>query len=297
MLDSIPLKRLLGTVVCMAAMHPAQATENGGLAAYPDGLENYMVGAMPPPGVHLLWYAGTMRYDRLRGNDGKSLVPDFKVTANVLAPRVVWVTQQKVFGGDLALHAIAPLLDIEFRAGGARFKRSGLGDMTFGVGLGYHVSPALHYAVGLDVIAPVGRYDRRNPASPGKNYATFQPLLAITYTQPDGINADLKLMYDFNLRNRDTDTRSGQAIHADYSLGWGFGNGWAAGVGGHFFRQVTDDRGPNRAQGKARALGFGPSVRYANQQGWLFTLKWQQEYDVRNRPEGRQLHMKLAIPF
>ena len=107
-------------------------------------------------------------------------------------------------------------------------------------------------------------------------------------------------MYDFNQRNSDTRTRSGQAIHADYSLGWawaGPGRGWVAGVGGYVYQQVTDDKGPNSAMGKARALGVGPSIRYASQGGWLFTLKWQKDFEVRNRPEGNQLLAKLVIPF
>lgn len=44
-------------------MTAAHATEGGGLAIYPDGLENYLVGALPPPGVHALVYAGAARYD------------------------------------------------------------------------------------------------------------------------------------------------------------------------------------------------------------------------------------------
>ena len=47
----------------------------------------------------------------------------------------------------------------------------------------------------------------------------------------------------------------------------------------------------------ARALGVGPSIRYASQGGWLFTLKWQKDFEVRNRPEGNQLLAKLVIPF
>ncbi|WCM94521.1 transporter [Acidovorax sp. NCPPB 2350] len=284
-------------LLALAGPGAALATENGGLAIYPDGLENYFVGALPPPGVHLLMYGGTLRYDTLRGNAGQSLVPDFKVDVNVLAPRLVWVTQQQVAGGQLAFHAIAPLLDIKFRAGGATFKSSGLGDVTLGAALGYHLSPQWHQVVGVDVYAPTGSYSATDPSSPGKNYWTVQPVYALTYMQPAGLNADLKLMYDINQRNDDTRTRSGQALHADYAAGWGLGNGWVVGVGGHVFRQVTDDSGPGSAQGKARAVGFGPSIRYANDKGLLVTVKWQKEYGVRNRPEGSQLFVKASIPF
>ena len=68
-----------------------QAIEQGG-----DGVERqlpaehlrgrHLVGALPPPGVHALVYAGAARYDTLRGNSGQSLLQDFKVDVNVLAP-------------------------------------------------------------------------------------------------------------------------------------------------------------------------------------------------------------------
>ena len=42
--------------------------------------------------------------------------------------------------------------------------------------------------------------------------------------------------------------------------------------------------------GKARALGVGPSIRYASQGGWLFTLKWQKRLrGAQPAREGNQL--------
>ena len=92
-------------------------------------------------------------------------------------------------------------------------------------------------------------------------------------------------MYDFNQRNSDTRTRS-PGDPRRLQPGLGLGGGWVAGVGGYVYQQVTDDKGPNSAMGKARALGVGPSIRYASQGGWLFTLKWQKDFEVRNRPRA-----------
>ncbi|EPL9571038.1 SphA family protein [Providencia rettgeri] len=276
----------------------ALATEGGGLGVYPDGLENFMSGALPPPGVHVLMYGGNAHYDSIRDNKGDKIpVPGFSVNVNVLAPRLIWVTDQKILGGDLAFHTIVPLLDVTAKAAGKKDTSRGLGDVTFGPALGFHPSADLHYVVGLDAYAPTGKYSKTDPSSLGKNYWALQPVWAISYIPPVGVNADLKMMYDFNFRNNDTKTRSGQAFHADYGLGWGFGNGWVAGIGGYAFWQTTDDSGPNSAQGKARAYSIGPSIRYANPQGWLFTAKWEKDFEVRNRPEGSQIYLKASIPF
>ncbi|MBD2783280.1 transporter [Xenorhabdus sp. DI] len=276
---------------------PAMATE-GGVGAYPDGLDNYLSGALPPAGVHALFYGGHIHYNKLKGDNGDVIpVPGFKVNVNVLAPRLVWVTETSVFGGQLAYHAIVPLLDVTANAAGKHNNSKGIGDITIGPALGYHPAPDLAYVVGLNVNAPTGHYDRKDPSSLGKNYWTAQPVWALSYFPAYGINADLKVMYDVNFRNGATQTKSGQALHTDYALGWGFGNGLVVGVGGYLFQQITHDRGANAASGKASAVGFGPSVRYANDKGWLVTLKWQKDVAVSNRPSGSQIFLKAAIPF
>ncbi|WP_319938709.1 hypothetical protein [Xenorhabdus littoralis] len=47
----------------------------------------------------------------------------------------------------------------------------------------------------------------------------------------------------------------------------------------------------------ASAFGFGPSIRYANDKGWLVALKWQKDFVVNNRPAGSQIFLKAAIPL
>lgn len=293
------VKRSLAVVIGLSFISvAAMATEGGGLASYPDGLENFMSGALPPPGVHSLVYVGAAKYDKVRDNSGNEVpIPNFKVNVGVVAPRLIWVTGQTVLGGQLAFHAIAPLLDVDFKAGPGSWRSTGLGDITFGPALGYHASPNLHYVAGVDIFAPTGAYDKTDPSSLGKNIWVIQPVFALSYIQPSGVNADIKVMYDFNMKNSATHTRSGQAIHADYALGWGFGNGWLAGVGGHVFQQVSSDSGPNAAAGKAQAFGFGPSIKYDTGKGFFFTAKLQREFDVKNRPEGTQLYVKAILPF
>jgi len=275
----------------------AHATEGNGLAIYPDGLENFLSGALPPPGVHFLVYGGVASYDKIRDNSGNEIpIPGFKATATVVAPRAVWVTGTQLLGGQLAFHAVAPLLNVKVDLPFGTFKNSGLGDMTFGAALGYHASPSLHYVAAVDVFAPTGKYDATDPASLGKNYWAVQPVFSVSQIDPAGLNADMKLMYDINMKNKDTDIKSGQALHADYAVGWGFGGSWVAGLAGHFFLQTTNDTA-GASTGKARAFGLGPSVRFFDGKGLILTAKLQKEFSVRNRPEGTQFFVKATLPF
>ena len=103
-----------------------QATESGG-SSYPMGAENYMSGAMPPPGFYGIVYSSYYDADSLRGNDGEKLPVDFRVRASSIDPRFIWVTDQQILGGTLAFHTIMPLVDLKVDLNGQSQRKQGLG--------------------------------------------------------------------------------------------------------------------------------------------------------------------------
>ena len=282
-------------LTCAAAM----ATEGGG-TLYPNGADNFSAGALPPPGTYGMLFATHYHADRVNDKDGNDLnVPGFGVTANVLAPRFIWVTGAKVLGGDLVLHAIVPVVNLKVAVAGNSQSKTGIGDITAGPGLGYHHSPNLHSLVGLDFYLPTGGYDKNDLANIGRNYWAIEPLYILSYIDPAGFNGDIKAGYIFNRRNKDTDYRSGQEFHFDYALGWGVGHGFTAGVGGYYYQQMTSDvqAGTTLANSKGKTFAIGPSVRYDSGKGWFVTLKWQKEMAVKNRAEGNALWLKAVFPL
>lgn len=295
------LANLLRLTVCatlFGAANLSHATEGGG-TSYPLGAENYMSGAMPPPGLYGQLFVNHYEADNLRGNDGEKLPVDFSVRANAIVPRLIWVSDYSLLGGSFALHAIVPLVDVKVKLNGQSQRNSGLGDAIFGPALGFHHSDKFHSILAFDMIAPTGRYDKNDLANPGRNYWVFEPVYAMTYVDPAGLNADAKVMYDFNRKNPDTDYRSGQEFHVDYAVGWGFGNGWVAGLGGYYYRQTTDDRqdGERIEDNKGRSFAVGPSIKYSGNDGWFVTAKWSKETEVRNRAQGDAYWVKLTVPF
>lgn len=277
----------------------ACATEGGG-SIYPHGVENYMAGALPPPGLYGIVYGNAYRADRVNDAHGNNLnIPGFKVNANVVAPRLVWVTGAKLFGGDMVVHAIAPIVNLKVEAGGASQSKTGLGDMTVGVGSGFHHSPNLHSIVALDVMLPTGGYTRGDLANIGRHYTSVEPVVAVTQVDPNGFNADVKAGYLINGRNSSTDYTSGHEFHFDYSAGWGLGNGWVMGAGGYVYQQVTADKqnGATLADSKGKALALGPSVKFDSGKGWFVTAKWQKEMSVENRAQGSALWLKAVFPL
>lgn len=292
-------RNTLAAAVLLATLGTVHATELGG-SVYPHGTENFMSGALPPAGLYGMVFGNVYNADRLNDADGKDLkVPDFKIRANVVAPRLVWVPGTQVLGGDLVGHVIAPLVDLKVSTPGGSQSKSGLGDLTVGIGVGHHYSANLHSVTALDAYLPTGGYDKNDIANIGRNYAAIEPVYALSYIDPKGFNGDIKLGYIINEKNRDRDYRSGNEFHFDYAAGWGLGNGWTVGVGGYYKQQVTDDSGSEAPAGgnKYRGMAIGPNVKYDSGKGWFVTAKWQKEVEVKNGAQGDALWIKAVFPF
>ncbi|MBN3769388.1 transporter [Burkholderia sp. Se-20378] len=295
------MKRLSIAVMlsALAVAHGAHATEGGG-SVYPTGAEGYLCCALPPPGLYALIYAERYHAGELRDNDGRNVAPpDFSITAYSVTPRIVWVTPYTFAGASLAMHALLPLVTLDVHAGGQAQRRTGIGDMTFGPALGWHVTPTLQTLLAVDVFAPTGRYDKSDLANIGRHYWAIQPIAGISYGGRTGPVFDAKLMWTFNQRNHATDYQSGQEFIVDYSAGWGFGNGLTVGAGGYVYRQMTDDSqaGQTIAGNRGRSFAIGPSIKYDSGKGWFVTAKYQMETDVRNRPEGAAFWLKAVFPL
>jgi hypothetical protein len=219
-----------------------QATE-GGVSSWPMGIEIYGMGVLPPPGTYGQLFVGNYMADTLRDNAGDK-VADIDLRVTTLVPRFVWVTEQQVLGGNLGFHALLPLNDIRLNIkNGPHEHKRGLGDAHLGPVIGFHHSDKFHTAMGVDFVVPTGgEYDKNDLVNLGTNYYTVQAVYAMTYMDPTGFNADVRLMYDYNFENQDTHYQSGRELHADYTLGWGLGNGWVLGIGGHAYKQVSDDQ-------------------------------------------------------
>ena len=297
---------LCAPVILSSYIMTAHATENGG-SIYPLGSENFTCCALPPPGLYGMLYTQHYSADKVRDNSGNVVTAaNFKVTANAIAPRLVWIADTEIAGGSFAFHGIFPLVDLNVKNAppGSQHNR-GLGDITFGPAIGWHHSENLHTVLGLDIYAPTGKYSNTDIANIGRNHWAIQPVVGISYINPKGFNADLKSMWTYNFANDESflpgvdKYQDGQELIMDYDFGWGFGNGWTAGVGGYIYKQFTDDKadGVKVDDAKAKAFAIGPSLRYNSKNGWFVTAKYQDESQVKNRAEGGSFWIKVVAPL
>ena len=291
---------LLLAVPALLAGTPVLAKE--GPDQYPNGSENFMAGALPPPGNYFINYLGYYQGD-YRDNDGHK-VPGLNVSATFDALRFIHVTNQKIFGGDWAVHAIVPLVSQRMHTpfpGIGNGSVFGLGDIVIDpLIIGWHFPPDWHLTVGVDIYLPTGKYSKSNPTdSIGANYYSFEPIFAFTYLNQGGFEASAKLMYNLKTKNLDTDYQSGNEFHMDYLIGQHFGP-WAVGLAGYYLRQTTDDQvngqkvGPDGRRGQVFA--YGPAIKY-DYKGMSFVGSWNHESSVDNRFQGNKFFFKWVTAF
>jgi hypothetical protein len=287
----------------------------GGSGAYPNGAEDFMAGAVPPPGTYLLLYSNYYSADRYKDDHGDNYGAgpladvDISVWANVL--RVLHVTKHKILGADWAVQTLIPFVDMDFDFGpGFRAmsdSRSGLGDIIVDpLVLAWH-GQNFHWVAGLDIFLPTGKYNAdKEPINPGNNVWTFEPVFGISFLNGP-LDLSVKLMYDFSTENDDylnpasgqtVDLTPGQEFHCDYALGYSFAERWTAGLSGYFYQQTTDDEvaGADVPNQKGRVLAVGPTVKFAHK-NMSFTLKSLFETEVKNRPAGNSTWFRFVYAF
>jgi len=295
-------RSLSGSLLLLLLLVSGAAATEGGGGAYPNGAEDFMSGAVPPPGTYFLNYFTWYSADRLNDNDGNSSNPGFKlnVTGNVF--RFLHVTDKTLLGANWGVQMFVPLLNVDVTATtpGGKLSQSkfGLGDIIVDpLVLSWHLSKNLHAVAGLDIFIPTGDYDKNRLANPGRNYFTFEPVIAATYICDKGDEVSAKVMYDMNTKNRDTNYLSGHELHVDYTVAKHIGP-WSLGAGGYYYQQVTNDElnGEEVRKNLGYALSVGPQVKY-DYKNMSFALKYLFEVETRNRPEGNNLWAKLVYAF
>jgi hypothetical protein len=300
---------VLFAAVCLTAVAgtTVQATEGGG-GAYPNGAEDFMSGAVPPPGTYFINYFDYYSADKFADNDGNSAIPGFKlkVTADVL--RFIHITDKQFLGGFWGFHVFVPFMNVDVKTSTplGNDSKAGLGDIIVDPFILSWHGKNWHAVTAMDIYVPTGRYDKNDLANVGRNYWTFEPIIAGTFLTDNGFEASAKLMYDINTRNNEaslltppgtTNYLSGQEFHFDYTLAKKIAD-FNIGLAGYYYQQVTNDEanGVKVNDNKGRVVSFGPALKY-DYKNMAFSLKYQFETAAKNRPEGDNLWFKFVYAF
>ena len=162
------MKKMLNTIAAVSALVALSVpfAANASDSQYVPGLEGIKGSVVPPAGVYHRVYLANYSSD-----ENETLPPGSNVDVGALVNRVLWVTPQKIMGGDLLFDANIPIVstDIEVK-GQVQDDRTGLANIYAGSYLAWHGDR-------WDTIAGAGWYfgnsgdfDLRRVASPAREY-------------------------------------------------------------------------------------------------------------------------------
>lgn len=307
------------------------------------GSKGSMAGFAPPPGVYVVdanyLYGGsasgeaalgvTLRRSGARDTGGIPVQLNADVSVDASAyyqmPTVVWVTPERVLGGNLGFSLITPIgwkdvsANIDARAtitlppplsrtitAGQSFRfdddEAAIGDPLVSAFLGWH-DGNLHYSFGTLINIPAGQWDEGQIANIGFNHWAFDFTGAVTWLDPTtGLELSGAVGVTFNTENHDTNYKSGTDLHFEFAAMQNFSKQFAIGITGYHYQQVSGDSGSGAVLGdfKGRVTAIGPAINYNFQLGALpvsTSLKWSHEFNTENRLSGDAGMLTVLIPL
>lgn len=296
----------VGAVMAAAAAGSILSGTENSTTAFPNGGEDFLVGAMPPPGWYGTLYVQHYSAGQLYDGTGTALGAPFDFNVTAITPRLDWVKPARLWGADRwGTLFVLPELDLDLAitppSGGTLHERKrGLADLTIGNGL--------HWTLGkfeminsFDVVLPTGAYDRAALVNPGLHRWVVRLNHIGTWFPSERMEFSYRLHWDHNFRNTATDYQSGQTIYLNWAAGWKPQPQTTLGVTGFFLRQIADDRQGSGRVGpdghRLRVSGIGFAVKHFLPNRVMLTAKCYRDFDVRHHPRGTQFWVYVAVPL
>jgi hypothetical protein len=292
------LQKASGAACLVAGLlvaQPSMAVEYG-FSEYFLGLTIPMSGYLPPPGVYFqntfLLYGGS------RSALDANLVTDIA--------QLGYYLDADVFGGTFGLFATIPFLGDRnsVPVPGTLFRQNAdvtsISDTDYSAVLGWHAGDN-NWCIVLTGFAPTGNYNANRFVQTGLNRPAFDIKGAYTFLSlQTGTEVSGALGMTFNALNTETNYQSGVELHFEWALNQHFPFGLAAGVGGYFYQQLTNDYGPGDTVGsfKGRVAAVGPLLSYSfkvDAQEVDLSARWFHEFAVENRTQGDLIYASLSF--
>jgi hypothetical protein len=234
-------------------------------------------------------------------------VPGVEIESTAVIPRIDYLSPLRVAGGRLGIYVAQPWLKQEVAAFGMSDTRESMGDTTVSPIILWDMGKNLTLAAAVEITVPTGEYDSDRLANTSNNFYTYKPLFSFTWLPTENTELSMKTTYSFNRENKDTDYRSGQIFHFDYSASYRLNDNVTLGLNGYYLKQTTDDKqygrtvqfaGQDVDDGvRGQVFAIGPALHVTFLKYASAEIRWAKEFDVENRPEGEMLWAKISIPF
>lgn len=311
-------------VLIIAALGPIPEVQGAefGTGIYVLGYQSSMAGYMPDPGFYLrndfyvyqgnakiMPFSGRVELD-LRSRwitdlIAGSYVTPLKILGANYAVGLIWSSVTDSFlKGTLTFDTRHPELNrfLNRRFGGSEEgSYTGVSDLVVTpISLGWHLGQFHIMAFG-NFYAPVGSYNSARRLNTGLSRWAVEPNLAVTWLQPKyGQEVSISMGYTVNFENPATQYRTGQEFHLEYYLGQHLPKGFAVGLAGYIYNQMTADSGPGATLGAfhGQTIALGPCLSYNGKIGTHaigVNARYYNEVKVHNRFDGQSFFLTLSL--
>jgi hypothetical protein len=290
---------LAGCALAAAAFAQHASAFEGGISPYPASATGDNIASMPPfPGLFALQQFNYSFSNGLYGNDGEKLPVPFHSSVATSVTRLLASYPFELFGARLYSQLVVPVVSLHTTVAGQSSTQNGLSNITVSpVIVDWRPTRELSVATGLDLALETGSYSATKP-SVAVGYLSLQPVFAVRYSRPDGIDVGLSNRFLINQRNHETGYTSGDAYLGEIEAGWHFGR-WKLGVVGSYLNQYSNDtvNGKTVASGyRTRSAGFGPSIVY-DAGPIKINLNYQQGLYAANTSKSNNVWLNIAVPL
>lgn len=258
---------------------------------YVNGIEGIKAATLPPPGLYGRLYGAYYHADTIKDASGKKADIGFDLKVFALVPRVIWVSEYEVLGGNFFADAALPIMQTEVSVDVANADDSkfGIGDLCVEpLGITWH-GAQYDAAAAVGGYIPTGRYERDNAASPGKDMWTAMFTAGATlYADAEKTwSASILSRYEIHSEKDYENYTPGDDFHFEWGLGKTFNRTIDVGLAGYCYWQVTDESGDDADPDKSRVMAAGPEVSmFFPSQMMFVSARYLMEFEARNYSEG-----------
>ena len=297
------MKSLFDRIMCVCSL-TISLTVQAETGHYVGGIEGIKAATIPPPGQYYLAYNVFYNADKLMDEHGTDTGTGFDASIYALVNRFVWVTDKKIWGGDLGFDVVVPFTNtnIEIRSLGVEDDQFGLGDLFAQSFLAWHGSNYDTVAA-IALYMPTGDYSANEPASPGKDFWTTMLSLGGTYyfDIDKAWSFSVLSRYEIHSKKDSADITPGNDFQFEWGLGKSITPTFDLGLTGYAHWQVSDDRGSDVTWNKSthdRVFAIGPEAKlFIPSISTFVSLRAHWEFDAKDRPEGNLVTLTFTKVF
>ncbi|MGI9353433.1 MAG: SphA family protein [Rhizobiaceae bacterium] len=305
--------RAIFGVICLAAYPSSESLAAEGAASnyFPGAYGSILPGVAPEPGPLVqslnLYFNGKASGAVLSGTANVSIAADAFVTM----VQGVYAWDAPEIGGRFAVGGYVPYVETSLNASltvgpfaaGFSDGNANIGDIGIIPASFYWNHGNFHFNLYEMIVMPTGEYSLSNRLNVGRNYWSFDTVLATTWLNPEtgtDISAVAGIMA--NTTNTATDYRTGTEFHLDLMANQFLSETFAVGVHGYIYEQLEGDSGTGAILGpfKGESAGIGGGFTWipASHGGnVVISAKWIHDVSGQNRLQGDYGTLSVAVKF